>query len=155
LERIRLKDIAARAGVAVSTVSRVINKEKFISNKTKNKVIDVLKELNYIPEWSARSLRSGKTNIIGVIIPSIGNYFFSSLVLGAELFFRSKGLEVILLNTSFDEKIEENAIDIAVYKNVEGIILATVSRNINNIAKKIKNFDIPFVLVDNMKKLHV
>lgn len=148
-KRIILKDVAKRAGVSVPTVSRVINKEKYVSVDVKKRVLTAVKDLNYEPEWTARSLRLGKTNIVSIIIPNIANYFFSSVVLGVEQFFRSKGREIILFNTSNDEKVEEKAIRIAIAKRVEGIVLATISKNNNVIRDNIKSFGVPFVIVDN------
>jgi len=84
IERITLRSVAKRAGVSVSTVSRVINDEKYVSADVKKKVLAAVKDLDYEPEWTARSLRLGKTNIVSVIIPNIANYFFSSVVLGVE-----------------------------------------------------------------------
>jgi len=144
-----LKDVAIEAGVSIPTASRVLNNEKFVSDDVRRRVKNAAKKLNYEPEWSARSLRLRKTNIIGVIIPNIADYFFSSIVLGIERFFRSKGKDIILFNTSNDEKIEEKAIKLAISKRVEGIVLATICKNGDMIRSLIKSFGTPFVVVDN------
>ncbi len=149
MKNITLKDVAKEAGVSVPTASRVLNNEKFVSDEVKEKVLNAAKKLNYTPEWSARSLRLRKTDVIGVIIPNIADYFFSSIVLGVEKFFRGKGKDIILFNTSNDEKIEERAIKLAVSKRVEGIILVTICRNHNIIQSLAKEFGIPIVIVDN------
>ena len=144
-----LKDVAREAGVSIPTASRVLNNEKFVSADVKKRVKAAAKKLNYEPQWTARSLRLRKTNIIGVIIPNISDYFFSSIVLGVERFFRDKGKDIILFNTSNDEKIEEKAMKIAISKRVEGIILATICKNGNIVKSIIKSFGTPFVVVDN------
>jgi len=148
-KNITLKDVAREAGVSIPTASRVLNNEKFVSDNVKKRVKAAAKKLNYEPEWTARSLRLRKTNIIGVIIPNIADYFFSSIVLGVERFFRDKGKDIILFNTSNDEKIEEKAIKIAISKRVEGIILATIYKNGDVIKSLMKSFGTPFVVVDN------
>jgi len=148
-----LKDVAKEAGVSVPTASRVLNNEKFVSDDVKKRVKAAAKKLNYEPHWTARSLRLRKTDIIGVIIPNIADYFFSSIVLGVERFFRSKGKDIILFNTSNDEKIEEKAIKIAISKRVEGIVLATICKNGDMIRSWIKSFGTPFVVVDNKMDL--
>jgi len=148
-KNVTLKDVAREAGVSIPTASRVLNNEKFVSTDVKKRVKNSAKKLNYEPEWTARSLRLRKTNIIGVIIPNIADYFFSSIVLGIEKFFRSKGKDIILFNTSNDEKIEEKVIKIAISKRVEGIILATICKNGDIIKSFMKSFGIPFVVVDN------
>ncbi len=149
MKNVTLKDVAKESGVSVSTVSRVLNNEKFVSEKVKQSVRVAAKKLNYEPEWTARSLRLRKTNIIGMIIPNVADYFFSSIVLGVESYFRKNGKELILFNTSNDEKIEEKAIKLAISKRVEGIILATISKNNGTIKSIMEIFGIPFVLVDN------
>lgn len=148
-KNVTLKDVAREAGVSIPTASRVLNNEKFVSADVKKRVKDSAKKLNYEPEWTARSLRLRKTNIIGVIIPNIADYFFSSIVLGIERFFRGKNKDIILFNTSNDEKIEEKVIKIAISKRVEGIILATICKNGDIIKSLMKSFGIPFVVVDN------
>ncbi len=139
-----LREVAKLAGVSVPTVSRVINKEKFVSDDVKKRVTSAVKELDYEPQWSARSLRLGRTNIIGVIIPSISNYFFASVVYGIESFFRKKGKDIILFNTGFDEEIERRVARIAVAKKVDGLIVATISKS-----NLWEDFNIPTVIVDN------
>ncbi|MBN2073033.1 MAG: LacI family DNA-binding transcriptional regulator [Actinobacteria bacterium] len=148
-KNITLKDVAREAGVSIPTVSRVLNDEKFVSELVREKVKEAAKKLNYHPEWSARSLRLRKTDIIGMIIPSVTDYFFSSIVLGVERYFRRKGKELILFNTSNDEVIEEKAIKLAISKRVEGIVLATICKNNKVIGSMIESFGTPFVLVDN------
>lgn len=149
MKNVTLKDVAREAGVSIPTVSRVLNNEKFVSAEVKKKVEEAAKELNYEPQWSARSLRLRKTNIIGVVIPDIADYFFSNIVLGVEKFFREKGKDIILFNTNNDEKIEEKAIKLAISKRVEGIILATIYENGDKIRSLMESFGTPFVVVDN------
>ncbi|MDD5659696.1 MAG: LacI family DNA-binding transcriptional regulator [Actinomycetota bacterium] len=144
-----LKDVAKLSGVSVPTVSRVVNEEKYISDEVKEKVLSAIKELNYTPQWTARSLRLKRTLTIGIIIPNVSDYFFGSIVLAVENYFRKKGYDIILFNTSNDEDIEERAIKLAISKRVEGIILATISKSEKKISALINNFGIPIVVVDN------
>lgn len=149
MKNITLKDVAKKANVSIPTASRVLNNEKFVSAMVKKRVEEAARKLNYEPQWTARSLRLRKTNIIGVIIPNIVDYFFSSIALGIENFFREKGKDIILFNTNNDEKIEEKAIKLAISKRVEGIILATIYENGDKIRSLMRSFGIPFVVVDN------
>ncbi len=149
MKNVTLKDVARESGVSVPTVSRVLNNEKFVSDLVKEKVKAAAKKLNYEPEWTARSLRLRKTNIVGIIIPNVTDYFFSSIVLGVESYFRSKGKDLILFNTSNNESIEEKAIKLAISKRVEGLILATICKNNQVIKSIMESFGTPFVVVDN------
>ena len=152
---VTLKDVAKMAGVSIPTASRVLNNEKFVSEKVKNSVKNAAKILNYEPEWTARSLRLGRTNIIGVVIPNIADYFFSSVVLSIEKYFRNKDKDIILFNTSFNEAIEKKLIRLAISKRVEGIILSTISKDAREIRDFIETFGIPIVVVDNRIDLGV
>ncbi|MDD3777604.1 MAG: LacI family DNA-binding transcriptional regulator [Actinomycetota bacterium] len=149
MKNITLKDVAKESGVSVPTASRVLNNEKFVSSEVRDKVKAAAKKLNYEPMWTARSLRLRKTNIIGMIIPNVADYFFSSIVMGVERSIRNQGKELILFNTSNDENIEEKAIKLAISKRVEGIILATICKNNGVIKSMIHSFGTPFVVVDN------
>jgi LacI family transcriptional regulator len=152
-KNLTLRDVAKLAGVSISTVSRVLNEEKFTSDDVKKRVKDAIKKLKYSPDLNARNLRLGKTNVIGVIIPDISDFFFSKVVHTITNFFRENGKDIILFNTSNQEIIEEKEIKLALSKRVEGIILATISKNTNPISSLINNFGIPFVIIDNKIKV--
>ncbi len=153
VRNITLKDVAEISGVSIPTVSRVINNEKYVSDEVREKVETAIKKLNYEPQWTARSLRLRRTHTIGVIIPNVADYFFGSIVMGVENYFRKKGIDIILFNTSNDEKIEERAIKLAISKRVEGIILATICKNEEIISSLLENFGIPIVVTDNKLNL--
>lgn len=152
-KNITLKDVARESGVSVPTVSRVVNQEKYISDGVKIKVEKAIKKLNYRPEWTARSLRLRRTDTIGVIIPNVADYFFGSVVLAVEKFFREKEKDIILFCTLNDEKMEEKALELAISKRVDGIILITICKNENTILSLINDFGIPIVVVDNKLKI--
>ncbi|MCE5329220.1 LacI family transcriptional regulator [bacterium] len=152
-KNLTLRDVAKSAGVSVSTVSRVLNKEKFTSDDVKTRVNNAIKKLKYTPDLNARNLRLGKTNVIGIVIPNISDYFFSRVVYAITKFFRENGKDIILFNTSNEEELEEKEIRLALSKRVEGIILATISKNVSPISTLINNFGIPFVIIDNKIKV--
>ena len=102
---VTLKDVAKLSGVSIPTVSRVVNQEKYVSEEVREKVLSAIKELSYEPQWIARSLRLKRTHTIGVIIPSVSDYFFGSIVSAVESYFREKGYDIILFNTSNNEEI--------------------------------------------------
>lgn len=77
--RTTLHDVAKLAGVSIKTVSNVIHEHPNVTDKTRNKVLAAIKDLDYAPNLSARSLRSGKTNVIGLAIPELTNSYFTEL----------------------------------------------------------------------------
>lgn len=144
-----LKDIAKTASVSYSTVSRVVNNEKYVKEKTRKKVEKVLKELHYHPEWTARSLRKGRTKIIGLIIPNIANIFFGRAALGVQNILRDKNIDLILFNTNNEPELEKKSLEVALSKRVEGIILATINDSEALVTQIIERYNIPIVLIDN------
>src|SRR5690625_2350828 len=88
-----IKDIAREAGVSIASVSRVLNREGYASNAMRKKVLRTAEELNYFANDIAKSLKTNKTNTIGVLIPDIANPFFMNI---------SKGLEDAIDNTPYN-----------------------------------------------------
>ena len=77
---ITIKDVAKQAGVSISTVSRVINDSKPVTDEVKQKVLDVIKETGYIPNPLARSLVTKKSQLIGVIVPEVSDSFVNEIL---------------------------------------------------------------------------
>lgn len=145
-----LKDIAAKTGVSVSTVSRVLHdnspKNK-ISEETKVKVKQVAKDLGYRVNALARGLRQQKTSEVGIVVPDISNPFFSEVIksLAGEL--RKKGYNFIVYDSDEDITIERSAIKSLLEKRVDGMIIASVGQDFSHI-HKIRDTKIPIVMVD-------
>lgn len=145
-----LKDIAAKTGVSVSTVSRVLhdNSQKYkISNETAARVKLVAKDLGYRVNALARGLRQQKTHEIGIIVPDISNPFFSEIVksLAGEL--RKKGYNFIVYDSDEDINIEKTGVKSLLEKRVDGLIIASVGQDFSHI-QKIRDAEIPVVMVD-------
>ena len=97
---VTIKDIADKAGVSSATVSRVINDSGPVSEETRKLVLDIIGELNYIPNAVARSLSKNETNIIGIVVPDINNPFFGEVIKGITLVAEKNNLNIILCNTN-------------------------------------------------------
>ena len=80
-----MKDVAQRAEVSTATVSHVINRTRFVSEETRARVLQAMRELDYYPNLAARSLRSQRSNIVGLIVPDVANYFFMTLIVCVEV----------------------------------------------------------------------
>ena len=87
----KIQDVARLAGVSTTTVSRVLNNRGYISEETREKVNKAMKELNYFPNDVARSLFNKRTNLIGVILPTVSNPFFGELTFYIENICNSLG----------------------------------------------------------------
>lgn len=152
IKKVRIKDVAEKAEVSTATVSHVINGNKYVSDKIKNKVNKVLKELNYHPNSAARSLRSTKTNTIGLIIPinsaDTSKSFFMSIAEGVEEKLKSKGYNLILSNSKEDPEQELNLIKMF-NTQVDGLILAPTNEEFKGIKDTIdQNFHL--VMIDRL-----
>lgn len=155
---IKLTDVAKKAGVSVTTVSRVINNHGYLSEKTKHKVFAAMKELNYQPNSLARSLQGKKMKLIGLIFPSITNPFFAELVQDIESILFKKGYKIILCNAGQDKEKERAYLKMLLANQVDGIIAGAHNLGIEEyqeLGLPIVSFDrklsdnVPIVSCDN------
>lgn len=121
-----IKDVAREAGVAVGTVSKVINN---ISVKPATKVLveNAIKKLNYEPNIYARGFKTNRTNTVALILPTIWNPFFSEMAYNIEKNLRSFGMKMILCNSEDNQLSELEYITMAKQNKVDGIIAITYS----------------------------
>lgn len=127
----RIKDVAKEAGVAASTVSLVLNKKGYVSEETRLKVEAAVKKLNYIPSEMARNLSLQRTNIIGVIVPSISHPFFSELAEALETELYSLGYKMMLCCTKYKENSERKFIEMLKRQTMDGIIMGAHSLDVS------------------------
>jgi len=125
-ERAGIKDVALAANVSIKTVSRVINGVTTVEPKMRERVEAAIIALNYVPNTMARSLKTGAGNTIGVVVDSIDDVFFSSLVSAIEDRAITMGLAVIVGSTRFDAGRERTQLLNLASQNVRGVILAPV-----------------------------
>ena len=145
-----ISDIARLAGVSKGTVSRVINNSKEgVSEETRRRIQQIIKETGYIPNQVAGSLTYSCTKTIGLIIPDIQNMFFPQLVRGIEDCANENGYNLFLCNSDSDIKKEERYLRAFIEKRVDGILLNTCG-NIQDepLLKSIIRSNTPIVLLD-------
>lgn len=123
-----IKDVAAQSGVSIKTVSRVVNGEAPVSPDTRRRVLDAIQNLGYVPNTAARSLKSGTGGAIGVVIDSLADPFFASLVSAIEARALTEGLSVLVASTGLDaDREREQILSLVAGHQVAGIILAPVA----------------------------
>jgi LacI family transcriptional regulator len=149
-KKVSMKDIAKEAGVSTALVSYVINgneKEKRVGKEIAIKIREIAKKLNYQPNQVAKSLRSGKTFTIGLVIADISNPFFANIARVVEDEARRKGYTVII--GSCDEKAEKawDLIKVLINRQVDGFIIVASEHSEDQI-KHLQENKIPFVLLD-------
>lgn len=118
-------DVAEKAGVSIATVSKVVNNTGRISEKTRNKVIKIMKDLDYQPSSVAAALTGKQTFTIGVLVPDISNAFFAEVARALENNAREIGYAIILCSTDYQSERERDYLDLLIKKQVDGIIIAT------------------------------
>lgn len=145
---ITINDIAKLSGVSKTTVSKVINKkDESISKATKDKIIKIMKEQNYVPNKLAQSLVTKRTKTIGLVIPDIRNPFFTDISRGAEDYASKEGYNIIFCSTDEDYEREAQYVAMLSEKMVDGIIFAPSSTTSDK--DDLYNYlQIPTVLVD-------
>ncbi len=153
-----IKDVAEKAGVTVTTVSRVLNNRGYISEATRKKVYKAMEELNYQPNELARSLFRGKSQLLGLIIPTVAHPFFAELAASIEAYAHAKGYKVLLCNSQLNREKEKEYIEMLKRHQVAGIIMASHTMEVDEFAKvklPLVTFDrriganIPYVSSDN------
>jgi LacI family transcriptional regulator len=147
---VTINDIAAKANVSVSTVSRVLSKQakKYrISKNTEQLVLRTAKELNYRPNHIARGLRLKKTQTIGLVVPDISNPFFAYVTRVIQTFAYSAGYSLIVCNTDENIKTEVEQIELLRSKGVDGFIIMPVGVKYDHLEELLYD-NIPIVLLD-------
>jgi LacI family transcriptional regulator len=138
-----IQDVADAAGVSTASVSRFLAGQKV---RTADAIRAAIEALNYTPSATARSLKTGRHNAIGVVVPDITNPFFSMLVRGIEDQARANGFDVILANSD-ESPTQEEALVQALMKRVDGLIIAPIIEEDQSILALSKT-SVPVVLVD-------
>lgn len=122
-----IKDVANHAGVAVGTVSNVLNYPDRVADRTRARVLDSISELGFVRNDVARQLRAGHSRTIGLIVLDIGNPFFSSLSRAAEDAAAESGNAVVLGNSGHNTSREQHYIDLFEEQRVQGLLISPVS----------------------------
>lgn len=151
--KVTIKDVAEKAGVNPSTVSRVINEDPKLSirEETRKRIMDVIRELDYRPNGIARSLRLKHTRTLGMLIPDITNPFFPEVIKGAESAAVERGFSLILCNTNEEEEKEKAYLELLVEKKVDGFLVATAS-SYDRTVEFLREKGYPFVLVNRRSR---
>jgi LacI family transcriptional regulator len=143
-----LKDIAKKAEVSYATVSRALNNHPDVNKNTKEKIIKLANDMNYQPNTIARSLKSKKTNTIGLVIPDITNPFYPQVARGVEEAAAVSNYNVFLCNTNWNPEREKHYVKALIQKQVDGLIMTPSSENINYL-KELLDFNIEVVFLSS------
>jgi len=130
MKQVKLVDVAKEAGVSASTVSQYLSgRYKHMSKATKDKIERVIEEMNYVPNSIARSLKTDKTHMIGVIVFSIDGFYTSKVVRAIDDYCKKHHYNMLIYNTDYDPELEKKSINILKMLRVDGIIIASSGHN--------------------------
>ncbi|XID96036.1 LacI family DNA-binding transcriptional regulator [Paenibacillaceae bacterium WGS1546] len=155
-----IKDVAKKAGVSITTVSRVLNNRGYISKETRVSVEKAMAELDYRPNQIARALLKNQSYILGVIVPDISHPFFSELIRYLELYASEQNYKILICSSLGEAEKEANYLDMLRENRVDGIIICSHTLEIEEYTKvnlPIISFDriiapnIPYAGSDNFK----
>jgi LacI family transcriptional regulator, galactose operon repressor len=146
-KKVTIKDIAQLANVSHTTVSRALNDKSRIKNETKEKILSIARDLNYRPDFIARSLVMKRTKTLGLVITTISNPFYIELAQGIEATAMGLGYNIILCSAQQDLSIEKQYVDMLRSKGVDGIIFTSAHLGDPNIVALAEE-SFPIVLVN-------
>lgn len=148
--KVTIYDIAKKLNITAATVSRALNGNQNISEKTRKSVLDTAKEMNYKQNKLALALKSGKSNYIGVIVPRINTNFFGSVIRGLEEELNSKGYSIIIAQSHNDEEMEAKNIETMIDSHVDAIFISSSSKSTKAL-QKVLDGKIPLIFFDRRK----
>ncbi len=145
--RASIRDVAARAGVSVTTVSHTLNATRFVSAEAKAKVHEAAHALGYVPSEVARGLKHNTTRTLGMLVPNNSNPYFAEIIRGVEHHCYGAGYSLLLCNSNDDPQQQADHLRVLAERRVDGIVLVASGDN-DSIVASCKDLRLPLVLVD-------
>lgn len=149
---VTIKDIARKAGVSYATVSRALNNRPEVNEKTRREIQKLAEEMGYKPNALARSLVTRESKTLGLIIPDITNPFFPEVARGAEEAAAQAGYSIFLCNTNWEEEKERKYLALLEEKRVDGIILASVINDEQQMMEYLADSAVPLIMINRVLK---
>ncbi|MCX6132923.1 MAG: LacI family DNA-binding transcriptional regulator [Ignavibacteriales bacterium] len=154
MKRITIEDVAKKAGVSKGTVSAVINAKDSVKPRTRDQILEVMRELNFRPKGVARNLKNGgQDKSIGLIIKDLEYPFYTAIATGAKEYADSKGYSIVVTSSADNHEYEERLTHLFSAKDIKGTIIAPTLEGTAEIEHlfKLKRINYPFVLLEDVK----
>ncbi len=142
-----MKDIARDLGVSVVTVSKVLRNHSDISEETRERVLARIKEVDYRPNIAARSLVTGRTYLVGLVVPSLLHPFFAEIAKALSEHLRKRGYYLIISSSEEDPELEEQEINHLLERRLDTLIVASCRSSLD-LFQRIEREDTPYILID-------
>ncbi len=151
MQKSTLKKLSQTLGISISTVSRALKNHPDISEATKNKVRELAAIMEYEPNSQAVQLRTQKSNVLGILVPTIDNFFYDSFIAAVEEEASRYGYTVLIMQSRDDAKVERSLLDIFRRNGVMGLFVAlSVGTEDTSPYKKLMDLDIPVIFFDRV-----
>ncbi|HET9649419.1 MAG TPA: LacI family DNA-binding transcriptional regulator [Microlunatus sp.] len=147
--QVSIKDVAERAGVALGTVSNVLNRPEKVAEPTRARVLAAIEQLGFVRNDAARQLKAGKSTSIGFILLDVRNPFFTDVGRGAEQEAAARGLSVLLANSDDSPERESAHLDLFEQQRVRGLLVSPIG-NVFDRLERLRTHGIVTVLVDRV-----
>jgi LacI family transcriptional regulator len=144
---VRMKDIARDLEVSVITVSKALRNHADISSETKARVLQRAKELNYRPNLAARALVTGRTKMMGLIVPDLVHSFFAEVARGLSDVLRKSGYSVVISSSDESPELERQVIDQFIARGVDALLIASSQWTVESF-HRLEEHSLPYILID-------
>ena len=150
-----LKKISEALGLSISTISRALKNHPDISEKTKQRVKELANALDYEPNANAIQLRTSKSNLFGLIVPTVSNFFYDSFIASVEEESRRNNYSLMILQSGDDPSIEIENLKLCRQSRVSGVFACISSKTVNmDPFSKLKDLDIPVIFFDKVPEMN-
>ena len=147
----RMKDIAEDLGVSLMTVSKALRNHSDISQATRSRVLQRARELDYQPNWIARSLVTRRTYVVGLVIPDLMHSFFAEVAKGVARKLDPLGYQMVISNSEEDAEAEERQLELLAARKVDGLIVAPAAPRVRTgILETLRARSVPYVVIDRL-----
>ncbi|WP_395066050.1 LacI family DNA-binding transcriptional regulator [Flavobacterium sp.] len=154
MKDITLKEIAAKLGISITTVSKALKNYPDVSEKTRNAVLELAKSLHFTPNSFAVNLRTKESKTVGLIIPEVVHHFFSNIINGIIDEAEKNGYLVFILQSNESLELEKKQVELLLNKRVDGIMLSLSNESNDDVhLKEIIKREVPLVQFDKISKL--
>ncbi len=143
-----MREVAEAAGVAMSSVSRVLSGHPDVSPAMRERVLAAAEQLDYKPDMLAQSMRTSKTMTVGFVVGDISNPVVSQIVKGAEVALREPGYSMLLTNSLVDPELDRRHIELLRRRRIDGLLLFSVSEDHEGTIRALEQLDTPVVIIE-------
>lgn len=147
-DRALMRQVADRAGVAMSSVSRVLNNHPDVSEAMRSRVMVAVEEFGYEPNVLGQMLRQGATKTIGFVVGDISNHLQAQIALGAELALEAQGYTMLLMNSVNNPQLDADHIKLLIRRQVDGLLLSVADESSRPTVEALETGKTPYVLID-------